>query len=193
MLGLLDSVEHATSMAFRSEGDVVYLLGRPQSGDAALLAGSEYLALMYDELGGRPAIDLDLEGRVQQVCLAAIRRGLVRSAHDCSDGGLAVAVAESCMSGGIGLDASGLTVEARADAWLFGEAQSRIVVSVAANDAAALEALAGEHGVPAARLGVVGGDRLQIAGVVDVAVADVREAYEGGLAKALAALAPAVG
>ncbi len=194
MLGLLDDVERHCTMAFRSAGDVAYLLGTPLSGDAALLGGSEQLALAHEELGGRPNIDLDLEVRLQRAVLAGIRGGLVRSAHDCSEGGLATALAECCLAAGLGLDASAVSrPDGRVDAFLFGEAQSRIVVSVAAADTDRLKALAAERSVPLARLGTVGGDRFMLAGLLDERLGVLRDAYEGGLPRALAALAPAVG
>jgi len=89
MLGIIDDVRYRVGMGFRSAGDLVYLLGSGDGqgglrGDAAALAGSEYLAVLHDTVAGRPTIDLDLEKRVQQVCLEAGRRGMISSAHDCS-------------------------------------------------------------------------------------------------------------
>ncbi len=186
VLGLLEDVERRCTMAFRQTGDIAYLLGTPPSGDAANLAGSEYQALIGEELGGRPRIDLVLEARLQRATLAGVRSGLIRSAHDCSDGGLAVALAECCIASGLGLDAPMAAPAGRTDAFLFGEAQSRIVVSVAEGGAAELEALAQEHDVPLLRLGAVGGDRLRLAGLLDLAVAQLRERHEQGLPEALA-------
>ena len=117
-------------MAFKNEGDIVVLLGSDEvRGDASSLAGSEYLELVHDKVAGRPTIDLDLEAAVQQVCRRAVAEGIVHSAHDCSDGGLAVALAESCITGNIGFTAS-FAMPGRWDAALFGESESRIVVSL---------------------------------------------------------------
>ncbi len=180
-LGLIDDVDRVVPMGFQREGDAIFLLGlNTLRGDANDLAGSEYLKLFHDGLvAGRPKIDLDLEVRVQKLCLAAARAGLLASAHDCSRGGLAVALAECCIDGDLGLDARDLAIDGRLDAALFGEAASRIVVST--RDAPALESLAKEHNVPLARLGRVAGDRLALSAHIDAAVAALREAYETGL------------
>ena len=103
MLGLIDDINRHCTISFKDEGDLVFLLGTNLSGSAESLGGSEYLELVHDLVRGKPGIDLDLERRVQRCCLEAIRRVLVKSAHDCSDGGLAVAIAECCLSGNIGL------------------------------------------------------------------------------------------
>ncbi|MCH7837915.1 MAG: hypothetical protein IIC26_05340 [Chloroflexi bacterium] len=127
--------------------------------------------------------DLDLEVRVQGLCLEAARRGLLRSAHDCSRGGLAVALAECCIEGGHGLDGSDVAIGGRLDAALFGEAPSRIVVSTADGDG--LAALARERNVPLAPLGRVGGQRLLLGTALDAAVDDLRRLYEEALPRAL--------
>jgi phosphoribosylformylglycinamidine synthase len=184
-LGLIDDVSRIVPLAFQDEGDAVYLIGVSElRGDASELAASEYTKLFHNGLvAGRPRIDLDLEARVQKLTLDAARAGLLKSAHDCSRGGLAVALAESCMAGDRGLDAFGLAIDGRLDAALFGEAPSRIVVST--SDAAALESLAREQGVPVVRLGVVRGERLVIGAHADCAIDDLRAEYEGGLPRSL--------
>ena len=189
MLGLIEDVERVVPMGFQAEGDQVFLLGADAlRGEPAGLAGSELLKLLHDGLvAGQPRIDLALEVRVQRFCLEAAGRGLLASAHDCSRGGLAVALAECCFESGLGLDAPAVAVEGRVDAALFGEAPSRIVVST--RDGETLAALALEHDVPLARLGRVGGDRLALGGHVDVAIADLRRVYEEGLPQALGASA----
>ncbi|MCH7812121.1 MAG: phosphoribosylformylglycinamidine synthase II, partial [Chloroflexi bacterium] len=184
MLGLIEDVEQVVPLGFQSEGDQVFLLGGALTGDAAELAGSEYLKLAHDGLiAGQPRIDLDLEVRVQRACLEAARSGLLRSAHDCSRGGLAVTLAECCMAGSLGLDASGVTIDGRLDAALFGEAPSRIVVST--SDADALAALTREHDAPLVRLGSVASDRLRLGAQIDMDVSEMSESYENGLPRAL--------
>ena len=102
-LGLLEDVSRHCGAGFRNEGDVVLLLGASSlDGDAATLAGSEALETLHGVVAGQPALDIDLEARVQRLCRDAVRRGLLASAHDCSDGGLAVALAESCILGNLG-------------------------------------------------------------------------------------------
>ena len=190
MLGLLDDVARRLTPALR-EGDHVVLLGAPLAQPAETLASSEYLATAHDLVAGQPALDLEREAAVQRLVLEANARGLLNAAHDCADGGLAVALAECCLAGGVGLDArdaelAGGDPGARLDAALFGEAQSRFVVGVPDEAALAqLEALAAEAGVPLALLGRAGGARFQL-GPVDASLGELREAYEEGLPRALA-------
>jgi phosphoribosylformylglycinamidine synthase len=163
MVGVLDDIGHATTQWFKRDGDVVALLGETREE----LGGTEYLKVVHNREEGRPPrLDLGRERAVQQACLAAIRAGIVSSAHDCSDGGLAVALAESCVTApaarlGATLEIPG---EMRPDALLFGESASRIVVSVPPEQVERLRAIAREHRVPCAVLGAVGGDHLALRG-----------------------------
>lgn len=123
-----------------------------------------------------------------ECCLELAAAGLLQSAHDCSDGGLAVALAECCVSSGAWVGAEIEMANPRGlreDALLFGESQSRIVVSVGADRVARVIEIAARWGVPVARVGRTGGDRLQIViegrVVVDVAVADAAKAWSEGL------------
>ena len=190
MLGLLDDVARRLTPAI-AEGDEVLLIGAPLAQPVATLAGSEYLASRHELVAGLPAIDLDLEARVQRLVLDANARGLLSGAHDCADGGLAVAIAECCLAGAVGLDARAAEFGPRLDAALFGEAQSRFVVAAPGGEArAALQALAAEAGVEAVVLGVAAGTgedaRLRL-GPLDAPLSALREAYEGGLPRALGA------
>ena len=137
-----------------------------------------------------PSIDLDLEVRVQRLCRRAIREGLLESAHDCADGGLAVALAESCIAGRTGLPRHRRHESGRWDAALFGETQSRIVVSLATSAMPAFERLAAEEGVPWTRLGSTGGDSLTLPGVMDVALAALEDSWRHGLERAVGWTAP---
>jgi len=185
MMGLLEDVEQRCQMGFQADGDLVFLLGAGVEAPAASLAGSDYLHEVHGLVAGRPSIDLELELRVQRVCLEAIGRALLRSAHDCSHGGLAVTVAESCIASGRGLDASSLAFTGRLDAALFGEVPSRIVVSCPPAARGDLEALAASHDVPLTYLGVVHGARLRLGPHIDLPVSDLARAYEEGLPRAL--------
>ncbi len=158
-LGLLDDASKAVGAGFPAEGLAVMLLG-PGLGLASHqdLAGSEYLNVMHGMTAGQPHIDLEMERKVQETCREGIRRGLVLSAHDSSDGGLAVALAESCILGGVGFRGI-LDSATRWDAALFGEKQSRIVVSVERHKVRLLESLARSQGVSIQSLGRTGGDR----------------------------------
>jgi phosphoribosylformylglycinamidine synthase II len=154
MVGVLDDIDHATGNRFTTPGDAIVLLGAPTDE----LGGSEYLLTVHGEVcGAPPACDPAAEGRLIEALLAAIRAGIVRAAHDVSDGGLAVALAESAIGDRVhpvGVDVS-LSDWANLDprALLFGEGQGRVVVATASPES--VLRLAEEHGVPARRIGTV--------------------------------------
>lgn len=159
MVGLVHDTDHITTQGFKSAGDVVFLLGETK----AELGGSEFQAVVHGVVEGRPPqLDLEVEKKLLSAVLEAIQGGLVRSAHDLSEGGLAVALAESCISGGVGAKVN-ITSELRPDFTLFSESQSRILLSASPEQAEALEKLLAERGVPAARIGVVEGSELNVA------------------------------
>ncbi|MEE9202022.1 MAG: AIR synthase related protein, partial [Dehalococcoidia bacterium] len=180
MLGVLSDLGRRCPSGFRGEGDLVLLLG-PWGGGASSLGGSLYLDMAHGLVAGRPRIDLNMERRVQRLCLSAMRRGLVRSAHDCSDGGLLVALVEACIMGGVGFRGGDWRVEDRWDAALFGEAPSRIVVSVSPEFVPALEALASRLRVPVTKLGATGGTRVTVSGLTDLSLDEIGRAWRGGL------------
>ena len=185
-LGILDDVTKHVNMAFKETGDLVALLGAAEVQDnPASLAGSEYLEVVHGLMAGRPTIDLDREASVQRACRRAIREGVLHSAHDCSDGGLAVALAEGCIAGGVGFRGT-LAFQGRWDASLFGEKQSRIVISLSTDSRADLERICLEEGAPWTVLGQVGGDSLSIPEHLDVSVEELDAAWRGGLDRALA-------
>jgi phosphoribosylformylglycinamidine synthase subunit PurL len=181
MVGLIEDIDHYCTSGFKDEGDVVFLLGSVDEGG---LAGSEYLELIHGLVSGRPIIDLDQEKRVQHCCLSLIRKGVVKSAHDCSDGGLAIALAECCIMGSVGFR-GGRPIRGRLDEALFGEAPSRIVVSVSSNKVADVKKRAARHGVRLTKLGVVGGRKIIIEGLVDLPLDDIGTAWRHGLERAL--------
>jgi phosphoribosylformylglycinamidine synthase II len=185
MLGLMEDVTRRCSLTFAREGQDVFLLGSALLGDASTLAGSEYLKEMHDVVAGRPRIDLDLEVRLQQAVLAAMDGGLVAAAHDCAEGGLAVALAEMCLAADAGLEASGLELAGRMDAALFGEAPSRIVVTAPPSAGDKLAEIASARGVPIARIGRMGGRRLVLGRHIDLTLAALVQAHGGGLERAL--------
>lgn len=178
LVGVLEDRERRCTLGLKDEGDVIILLGDDAP---ASLGGSEYLEVIGGQVAGEPpALDLDAERRVQACCLEAIRAGLLKSAHDCSDGGLGVALAECCIVGGVGahLEAPDLAAEASALEWLFHEGQSRIVVSVAAEAVPSMLALAESMGVKARVLGTVGGKALAIGALIDVSVEQLARAWD---------------
>jgi phosphoribosylformylglycinamidine synthase len=199
VVGLLDSVERRVRPAFGAAGDVVALLGTAVPG----LAASRYAQLAGAAAeDGLPALDLAAEAKLQQLLIHAAAAGILVSAHDVSDGGLAVTLAESAIWGDAGATLT-VAVGSAPAVELFGEGPSRVVVTTGPRRWRALEALAREHDVPLRRLGVVGGDRLRIelagegatgaaegrgAGVadeLDVPLAQLRHARALGLPRAL--------
>jgi phosphoribosylformylglycinamidine synthase len=196
MVGLVDSVARVTRSTFHPDAaaDIV-LLGEP----TPEIGGSEYLAHIHGVVGGHPpACHVDAERALIDALLAAGQSGLVRSAHDVSDGGLAVALAECCVGDreqmvGADIDLSAWT-SLPTIALLFGEGQGRIVVSTA--DAAAVVRIAKEHGVPARRIGTsrpVGTElRIAVAGAtLRAALSDVADVYYGAIPRVMAG-SPAV-
>ncbi len=181
MVGIMDDLSHVCRQGFIAPGDGIVLLGDCTEE----LGGSVYVHLMTGRTAGHvPILDLERERLVQMVCLDGIAHGIIRSAHDVSEGGLAVTLAESCIAGDTGAAVS-LPGGGRLDALLFGEAPSRIVVSVAPDDLDTLLALARKVGVPATLLGHVAGSDLTIeAGaqpVVRAPVAELAAAWRGAL------------
>jgi len=175
MLGLVENVARdATTADFKADGDVILYVGALRKG----LGGSEYLNWCHKLVtGDAPSLDLEFEKNLQQAVLGAIRSGLVASAHDVSDGGLAVTLAESCLFGGRGatVDLSALGGATRET--LFSEAQSGIVLSCAPGNAGRLMAHFEVHPVPCYDLGRVGGVELAIAGIQPLRVAQLADLH----------------
>lgn len=182
MLGLLEKPELAVRPHFRNQGDVVFLLGSELAQPVSSLGASEYLAVLHNLTAGDVSVDLDAERALVQCLVAGSRNRLFQSAHDCSKGGLAVALAESAMGGKLGVRIRGVVGD-RLDvtATLFGEAGGRAVVSVSPSATQRLHTLAQKHQVPCAEIGVVQGDRLIIDPVIDVAVTEIAEVWENAL------------
>ncbi len=162
MVGLIEEADKTMTQWFKQAGDAIILLGSTRED----VGGTEYLrAIHHREQGEPPYLNLDTEKALHACTLKLIRDGLVQSAHDCSDGGLAVALVECCVSNptqqlGAVVRLAGHTI--RRDALLFGESQSRIVLSVKADAADKVTQVAQAMGVPAAKIGTVGGERLVI-------------------------------
>ena len=177
-LGVLEHVECHARSAFQDDGDAVIVIGADTPWDKFdALAGSEALAVLHRTTAGKPEIDLELEVGVQELCRSLIRRGVVKSAHDISHGGLAVAVVESAVQGNIGVT---IEHDAPFSDWLpalFGERQSRIVLTCNRDDSGEILRTASQANVPATQVGTVGGNRIRIADVVDVPLATVADVW----------------
>jgi phosphoribosylformylglycinamidine synthase subunit PurL len=186
MVGLIENGERVIRPGFRDAGDRIVLLGETKDE----LGGSEYLRRIHAREGGfPPLLNLAAEKAVQKSCLDGIEADIIKSAHDCSEGGLAVALAEAAIMSG-GRHGAVITLPdlpIRKDAHLFGESQSRIIVTVEDKHFPELQRRCAEEGVPLAVIGRVGGDRLMIRiegqdrPLIDVSLEAVRSAWEDAI------------
>jgi phosphoribosylformylglycinamidine synthase len=206
VVGLIEKPEYVTTQWFKDEGDAIILLGDLADLKDPLLGlgGSAYLQVVHGKKTGTPPpCDLEMAKTLHTTLLGLIHSGLIKSAHDCSEGGLAVCLAESCMSQVIGretprligadIDLSALTPDAlaglRLNALLFGEAQSRIVITCAALDAVKVVERAKLMGVMTTHIGRVGGNNLKIktaAGEFSAPVSDLHDGWWNSIARAMA-------
>ncbi|GGA53070.1 phosphoribosylformylglycinamidine synthase subunit PurL [Kroppenstedtia guangzhouensis] len=181
MVGLVTSRHHITTQEFKQEGDIIFLLGEtlPE------LGGSELQLVMEGKISGRPPqIDLAKEKRLHHLVLAAIQKGWISSAHDCSIGGLATTLAESCFGRGLG---AVIRMETPLDpaVCLFSESQSRVVLSLPGEYAESLMELATDQGMACTRIGTVGGESLVVdingKHVIDASVQQLKTDWEGAI------------
>jgi phosphoribosylformylglycinamidine synthase len=222
VVGIIEKPEHVTTQWFKDEGDAIILLGEPVDETDPLLGlgGSAYLQVIHGQKNGSPPrCDLETARTLHTTLLGLIQSGLVKSAHDCSEGGLAVALAESCISQliaretprliGATIDLSSVTAPresvanqpdqsaapaqasatTRLDALLFGETQSRVVISCKALDAVKVAERAKLMGVPAMQIGKVGGDKLTVktaGGEFSAPLAELHDAWWNSIARAMA-------
>ncbi len=173
MVGLIEDTDQITTQDFKAAGDVIYLVG--ETGND--FSGSEIQKLLTGKISGTIDFDLDAEKRNQDFVLAAIKAGLVASAHDLSEGGLAIALAESALAGGFGVSVSAdLT-----DAQLFSETQGRFVLSVSPEKTAEFEKLATDGSVSAVKIGTVTDDGGLAINGISVRTDEAVEIYEGAI------------
>ncbi len=188
VVGILEDRTRKLSHYFKEKGDLIFLAGETSEE----LGASEYLKVVHGRIDGvPPKLDFAAEAAVQSLVRDAARRNLLHSAHDLSDGGLGVAIAE-CLFGPLGETLGArIVVETprHADGVLFSESQSRILVSAPQEKAADFERLAEDAGVPLSRLGVTGGDELEIRVNGETAVAtgvvSLRESWWNAIEKGL--------
>jgi phosphoribosylformylglycinamidine synthase len=189
VLGLLDDAAAALPSGFPRAGLDVWLLG----GTGADFGGSAWQRLAAGRLEGPPpALDLEAEAALQRLLVELAAGGLLACAHDCSDGGLAVALVEATLAAGVGATVSLPPVAGLPRlAALVSETPSRVLVAAEPDDARALADAAAAAGVPLRRLGGSGGDALVVPGLLDLPLARLRDAYEGALSRALGEPFPA--
>lgn len=192
MLGLIEN-KHSThadciAMGFKNEADYIVLLGETYDE----LGGSEYLKVMHHRIAGQPPqLDLGVERALQKLVLTAINKGIINSAHDCAEGGIAVAIAESCIAGNIGATVNLPPKRFAPSSSLFSESQSRIIVSIAESKLPQLEQIMVKYQIPITVLGLVGGTRLHLGlsergrgrrdNLIEVSVKDLVEAYRSAI------------
>jgi phosphoribosylformylglycinamidine synthase len=179
MMGLFKNVEKRVTQWFKNEGDRVFLLG--EIGHA--IGGSRYLQVLHGQKTGLcPSLDLEKENKLIRFLVAGAEQELFQSAHDCSDGGFAVALAECCFTG-LTHENKFLGVKVllpgggRLDGRLYGEAQSRVLLSCKPEKASEVIALAQTHGIPISQIGMVGGENLEIVDVLKAPVTKLGDLF----------------
>ncbi len=176
MVGLVEDLKHITTSYFKDEGDVIYLLGK----DKEELGGSEYAKVIHNKVAGEsPTINLDEEKNLQDALLNLIRKGLIKSAHDISEGGIVSALAECCIINQekqIGCEVE-IPINSRKDFSLFSESQSRIIISISNDNIAKLEPELKLSGVKITKLGVVTGSSMKLKNLFDVSVDELSDIY----------------
>jgi phosphoribosylformylglycinamidine synthase II len=184
MVGLVQDIQTLVTPWFKDDGDLICLIG--QMGED--LGGSEYLKAEHGLIKGKPpCLDLAFESKVQTACLRGIELGIIKSAHDCSEGGLAIALAESCFSP-FGLKGAEVTFDTvgRPDALLFGETPSRILVTIDEKRMSEWDRLATRIAVPWQAIGKVGGDQMKIGPWIKSTVKRLQFLWEKGIPERLA-------
>ncbi len=175
MLGVIDDMTKVMSADFKNEGDYIYILGSNRTE----IGGSEYLKLITGKItGDAPELDLEEERQLHKATLSAIKKGLINSAHDTSEGGIAIALAEKAiMSGKLGCK---IELD-ECQATIFGESNSRIIVSVSPDKAKAFEANCAEHLTDVRKIGVVTKDIFNINNSIDLKVSEINDLYESAI------------
>src|SRR3989454_1120299 len=181
MVGLMDDCAKNAGSCFMTAGDRVAVIGGLGKGH---LGGSEYLKTVHGKVAGvPPPLDFARERAVQKAVRDCVRAGLLKAAHDCSDGGLAVAVAEMCFGRDLGCRIALPASQLRPDALLFGEDASRIVISFAPAERESVEAICKAAGAPLEDIGQVGGPALIVEDLLEARIADLRETWRSAIPK----------
>ncbi len=176
MVGLVEDLKHITTSYFKDEGDVIYLLGE----DKEELGGTEYAKVIHNKVAGdSPQINLDEEKKLQDTLLNLIRKGLIKSAHDISEGGIVSALAECCIINQekqIGCEVD-IPIKSRKDFSLFSESQSRIIISISKDKMLDLESELKLYGVEFTKLGAITGSSLKLKNLFEVSVKELSDIY----------------
>ena len=187
MVGVIEDAAHVTTIWFKESGYDIYLIG--QNKDE--LGGSEYLKAIHGQINGKiPSIDLANHKRTIGFILDLIRNGFVQSAQDISDGGLTVALAECCFKNKIGAQVS-IESSLRLDSLLFGETQSRAIISARPDDESSIVELATKYNIPIRKIGLTGGPNIKINDYIDLPIANLLKIYEDAIPKLMEHVATA--
>lgn len=178
-LGILEDSKKYVTSQFIEEGDQVILLGFDELLPGGF-AGSEYMANIHGLIAGKPKIDLDLEVKIQSICRKLIDKEIINSAHDCSEGGLAIALAESSILSKIGFIGD-FEFSGRWDEILFGELQSRIVVSVKPNKLKEFTSVCSADEIKWIALGYTGGNSFEINNLINIPIKQLRSVWDQAL------------
>jgi len=191
MVGVINDADKYVTQDFKDEKDLVVLLGE----NRADLSGSEYLYVVHKQKKGDPNIDIKKEKALQEACLEAIESGIIKSAHDCSEGGLAAALAESCITNSKKMIGAAIEISAakkggaRMDEILFGEAPSRIVISIDGNNLDRLEKIAKKHSVELLVLGNTGGTNFTVTDrektIMDLPLRELSDSWRNAIPRRL--------
>jgi len=191
MVGFIPQLDRIVGQSWKHSGDVIYLLGLPLSDSPLSLGASEYLATVHGTIAGKPPIvDFELERKVQAICRSGIRSGLIQSAHDCAEGGVAIALSECCFGYHLGAEIQIPTATARIDQVLFAEGGARIIVSVKPQLVAEWETLlSSELEDHWQKLGIVGGESLKISiaqfQMINATIAELFTGWSSAIEKGL--------
>tara|TARA_Y100001970_G_scaffold22653_1_gene26257 strand:- start:7353 stop:9560 length:2208 start_codon:yes stop_codon:yes gene_type:complete len=180
-IGIIEDANNHVNIKFKQVGDLIVVLGHSSAwGSSNDLSGSEYLETIHKRVQGQPEIDLELELKTQKLCRLGIKNKIIKSAHDVSDGGIAVTIIESCISGGIGASINE-DITNRWDAALFGETQSKIIISISPDDLNELTILANQNGVPIKTVGKVGGDSVIFSELLSISLEEIAKKWDSSL------------
>ena len=182
MLGIVPDVTRSMTISAEA-GDHILLVGAEVSQDASSLAGSEYQSILFGEVAGAPAIDLVFEHRVHEFVLKLHSEGFLKEAHDLSDGGLAIALIEMCMSSRLGFRSESCPIDGRLDASYFGEAPSRFLI--ASIDPSRVIELANQAEIPVTLLGQVSDDTQFNFCDIQIDIQDAYTVWDSGLSNIL--------
>lgn len=179
MAGLITGLDKIVTMDFKQQGDIIMLLGENRN----QMGGSEFEEVFWGKVAGKcPTLDIQFESRLQQLCLNLVSGGLLQSAHDCSVGGLAVALAKCSIGGNIGARINIDEVDKNILKTLFNESQSRIVISIKDSLLDQVKKVCAEYGIPCRVLGTVGGKSFKINEDINLRLNDIKALFEESIA-----------